>query len=146
MCTISDILVSPLPIDYNNIIIQIIINVNAICSHSNLEAKPFISVCECYKMPTIMHMFRESSSNGLYHHDAPFYVKMGTGIYQCSEMSFGLYLAQLSYDRQLYFNNWRDSLSITNKLFCFKIPSRYIQQTTHVSITFSGNPDGNEML
>ena len=31
MCTISDVLVSPLRIDYNNIIIQIIINVNAIC-------------------------------------------------------------------------------------------------------------------
>ena len=26
---------------------------------------------------------------------------------QCCEMRFGLYLAQLSYDRQLYFNNWR---------------------------------------
>ena len=34
-------------------------------SYSNLEAKPFISVCECYKKPTIMHIFRESSSNGL---------------------------------------------------------------------------------
>ena len=31
LCTISDVLVSPLRIDYNNIIIQIIINVNAIC-------------------------------------------------------------------------------------------------------------------
>ena len=47
-----------------------------VASYSNLEAKPFISVCECYKKPTIMHIFRESSSNGLYHH-APIYVKNG---------------------------------------------------------------------
>ena len=32
-------------------------------SYRNLEAKPYISVCECYKKPTIMHIFRESSSN-----------------------------------------------------------------------------------
>ena len=29
-------------------------------SYNNLEAKPFISVYECYKKPTIMHIFRES--------------------------------------------------------------------------------------
>ena len=112
-------------------------------SYSNLEAKLFILVCECYKKPTIMHIFRESSSNGPW----PFLCKkMGTGIYQCCEMRFGLYLAQLSYDRQLYFNNWRDSLSVTMKLFCFKIPSDTYSRPPMSRLAFSGNPDGNEML